>query len=360
MKKYFLTLGIAAVFALPLACSSSDGSPNDDGPITTDEFVRAADMSFLPEIEGEGTVYYNNGATQDPITTLKNAGANYIRIRLWKDPANGHSGFQEVKTFAQRVHNAGMKVWLTVHYSDTWADPGNQTIPAAWSGMAFDQVKTAAEQYTSQILAEIDPDIIQIGNESNDGLLWPMGKLSTNEAQSVQLFQAISTVIRNNAPDAKIMLHYAGMNGAEWFFDKTASVDYDYIGLSYYPVWHGTDLTALGNMINTLGSAHNKKVLVAETAYPFTLGWNDWTNNIVGEEGQLVPGYAASEIGQKGFLSTIRNTVDASAYGMGFAYWGGEWVAFRGTEATNGSTFENQALWDFDMEALPVLDVFHE
>lgn len=359
MKNYILALGIAAIIALPCACGSDD---NDDGPANpvADEFVRAADISFLPEIESEGTVYYNNGAAQNAVTTLKNAGCNYIRIRLWKDPANAHSGMQEVKALAERVRAAGMKVWLTVHYSDTWADPGNQATPAAWSGLAFGELKTAAEEYTSEIITEIDPDIFQIGNETNDGLLWPMGKLSTNEAQSVQLFQAVSAVIRSESPNAKIMLHYAGLSEAEWFFDKTASVDYDYIGLSYYPVWHGTSLSALSATINTLGEAHGKKVLIAETAYPFTLGWDDWTNNIVGEEGQLVPDYPATPTGQKEFISSVRSIVNSSPYGQGFAYWGGEWLAFRGPEATNGSSFENQALWDFDHNALPVLDVFTE
>lgn len=362
MKKYLLPFVFAAIAGLFAACGSDDSTPkDDDGPVVpTDEFVRAADLSFLPEIESEGTLYYITGQIQDPVTTLKNSGVNCVRIRLWKNPANEHSGLQEVKTLAQRVRNAGMKVWLTVHYSDTWADPGNQDVPAAWSGLSFAQLKTAAETYTSQVIAEIDPDIYQIGNETNDGLLWPMGKLSVNEAQSVELFQAISAVIRSESPNTKIMLHYAGISGAEWFFNKIASVDYDYIGLSFYPVWHGTSLTPLENLIETLGSAHNKKVLIAETAYPFTLGWDDWTNNIVGEEGQLIPGYPATPEGQKNFLNAIRNIIDDSQYGQGFAYWGGEWVAFRGPEATNGSAFENQALWDFMHMKLPVMDVFHQ
>ncbi|RZJ68792.1 MAG: arabinogalactan endo-1,4-beta-galactosidase [Flavobacterium sp.] len=351
------------MIALPLACGGSDDStPNDDdGPIIpTEEFVRAADMSYLPLIESEGAVYYEDGAEKDALTTLKDAGCNTIRIRLWKNPSDAHSGMQEVKTLANRVRAAGMKVWLTVHYSDTWADPGAQTTPSAWSTLTFAQLKTVAEDYTSDIISEINPDIIQIGNETNDGLLWPMGKLSTNEAQSVQLFSAISAVIRAEAPNTKIMLHYAGTSGSDWFFNKTAGVDYDYIGLSYYPVWHGANLSALTNAINTLGAAHNKKVLVAETAYPFTLGWDDWTNNIVGEEGQLVSGYPATPDGQKNFVNAIRTLVDDSQYGQGFAYWGSEWLAFRGPESTNGSPFENQALWDFDHEALPVLDAFHQ
>lgn len=353
-------LGIAAVSALPLACSSNDDSrPGGDDNPPADEFIRAADISTLPEIESEGTVFYNAETAEDPVMTLKNAGVNCARIRIWHNPSNGHSGLQEVKALADRVKNAGMKVWLTVHYSDSWADPGQQTIPSAWNALSFEELKSAAETYTAQILTEIGPDIIQIGNETNDGLLWPAGKLSENETQSIALFTAISQKIRTQAPETKIMLHYAGISGAEWFFDKMSDVDYDYIGLSYYPVWHGSDVAPLSNLINTLGASHDKKVLIAETAYPFTLEWNDWTNNIVGEQGQLVPGFPATPIGQKGFLSMIRSIVDSSPYGQGFAYWGGEWIAFRGNEATNGSTFENQALWDFDHRKLPVMDAFH-
>lgn len=362
MKKYCLALGIVALFAFPMGCGSDDrsGANPDDNPTPAAEFVRAADMSYLPLIETEGTIYYEDGTAKDALQTLKDAGVNTVRIRLWKDPSDAHSGLAEVKTLANRVRALGMKVWLTVHYSDTWADPGAQTTPAAWSGLTFAQLKTAAENYTAEVLTEINPDIIQIGNETNDGLLWPMGKLSTSEAQSVQLFEAISAKIRSQKPDAKIMLHYAGISGADWFFNKMANVDYDYIGLSYYPVWHGTNLSALTSAINSLGAAHSKKVLVAETAYPFTLGWNDWTNNIVGEEGQLVSGYPATPDGQKNFVNAIRTIVDNSEYGQGFAYWGSEWLAFRGPESTNGSSFENQALWDFDHEALPVLDAFHQ
>jgi len=362
MKKFIQFLGVAAFSALQVSCSGSDDSRpgQDENPAAQDEFIRAADISTLPEIESEGTVFYAGETPEDPVMTLKNAGVNCARIRIWHNPSNGHSGLQEVKALANRVRNAGMKVWLTVHYSDTWADPGQQAVPSAWNAMSFEQLKAASENYTSEILTEIDPDIIQIGNETNDGFLWPAGKLSENETQSVALFQAISQKIRAQSPDTRIMLHYAGLTGAEWFFTKMADVDYDYIGLSYYPVWHGTSIAPLTALINTLGATHDKKVLIAETAYPFTLGWNDWTNNIVGEQGQLASGFPATPTGQRGFVSTIRNIVENSPYGQGFAYWGGEWIAFRGNEATNGSTVENQALWDFDHRSLPVMQEFHE
>lgn len=336
--------------------------PVDDEPIAEeDNFVRAVDMSFLPEIEAEGTLYYNGDATEDALLTLKNAGVNTIRIRLWNNPATPTSSMATVKTLAQRVKAAGMKVWLTVHYSDTWADPGNQEKPQQWESLGYEALKDAAVAYTSEILAQINPDIIQIGNETNSGFMYPEGNLVDNEAGFLGLVTAISAIIRDEAPNTKIMLHYAGIsNSSDWFFNKTANVDYDYIGLSFYPIWHGKNLTALQNKITALGQAHNKEVLVAETSYPFTLGWNDYTNNVVGLEDHLVPGYAATPEGQKNFVLAVRNAVESSPKGAGFCYWGAEWIAFRGAQATNGSTWENQALWNFENKAVPALEAFNK
>ena len=154
------------------------------------------------------------------------------------------------------------------------------------------------------------------------------------------------------------MIHFAGIEGASWFFSKTAAIDYDYIGLSYYPIWHGKDLTVIKTTIDALGKKFSKKVLIAETAYPFTLLHNDQTNNIVGTNDQLVPGYPATPAGQRTFVMDIKNIVKSSEFGQGFAYWGGEWVAFKGPQSTTGSTFENQALYSFDNNALSVMQAF--
>lgn len=354
MRKLLFT-----VFALTLFSCSSDNNATNEPPVVVDDFIRGADMSYLPLIESEGTIYKHNNVAEDPITTLKNAGCNAIRIRLWRNPSDTHSGLAEVKAFAQRVKTAGLKVWLTVHYSDTWADPGSQTKPVAWQSMDFNTLKTAVTDYTNEIMTEINPDIIQIGNETNDGMLWPEGRLSTNESQYLQLVTAATTAVRNKSTTTKIMLHHAGINGSDWFFSKVANIDYDYIGLSYYPIYHGTSLVTLQNTMNMLGNTYNKKVLIAETAYPFTFGYNDYTNNIIGLQSQIIPAFQATNSGQKGFLSAVKNTVKQSSHGIGFCYWGSEWVAFRGPTSTNGSPWENQALWDFTNNSLPVMDVFN-
>jgi len=363
MKKVLTILSLFALLSIQFACSGSDSpeTPVVDPPVVTDDFIRAADISFLPQVESAGIALTNNGKTEDMLTTLKNAGCNTIRIRLWKNPSDGHSGLAEVKTLAARVKQAGLKVWLTVHYSDTWADPGTQTIPAEWKDLSFANLKTAVSNYTSTIITEINPDIIQIGNEINDGLLWPQGKLSTNETQCIDLLKTASATIRSKAPKTKIMIHYAGVKASDtdWFFGKVKSVDYDYIGLSYYPVWHGKDLTAVKTTIDALGSKFSKKVIIAETAYPFTLGYNDWTNNIVGQSDQLVSGYPATTEGQKNYMLAIKSLLKSSQSGIGFSYWGGEWISFKGSQATDGSTFENQALYDFTNKSLPVFAVFN-
>lgn len=354
MKKIALFLVL-----ILLSCSSNDSNPPATTPIVTQEFIRGADMSYLPLIESEGTIYKHNNVPENALTTLKNAGCNYIRIRLWKDPADFHSGLAEVKALATRVTQAGMKVWLTVHYSDTWADAGAQVKPVAWQNLSFSDLKLAVASYTTTVLNEIHPDIYQIGNEINDGLLFPEGKLSTNQTQCLLLLQTASATIRSVSPTTKIMIHYAGTVGSDYFFDKIKTIDYDLIGLSYYPLYHGKNLVTVQNTINTLGQLYNKKVVIAETSYPFTLGYNDYTNNVFGLSSQLIPVFPASNDGQKAYLSTLKNTILQTTNGIGFCYWGSEWIAFRGPTSTNGSPWENQALWDFNVNSLPVLDVFN-
>lgn len=354
---------LLTIFAalLLVSCSSGGDSPDPtpNPTPTEDTFVRAADVSFVPEIEAAGVSFKYNNTAQDPLLTLKNAGVNYIRIRLWHNPSDGHSGMAEVKQLATRVRNLGMKVWLTVHYSDTWADPGHQTKPVAWQSLNFTNLKSAVAVYTSQIMSEINPEIIQIGNETNDGFLWPEGKLSTNEAQYLELTNAAVSSVRNANNTTKIMLQYAGIsNSADWYFNKVKNVNYDYIGISYYPVYHGTSLADVKTKLTGLNQTFSKKVLIAETSYPFTLNWNDWTNNVVGQSNQLVSGYDASASGQKNYILAIKSLVKSVPNGQGFCYWGGEWIAFKGNQATNGSTWENQALWDFNNNALEGIQAF--
>jgi arabinogalactan endo-1,4-beta-galactosidase len=354
---------IRAIFYCTLLLFSfSCSNENSSNDISQEVFIKGADMSFLPLIENEGTQYFNaTNQSEDALLTLKKAGCNTIRIRIWNNSLENLSSFTEVKALAQRVKNAGMKVWLCVHYSDTWADPGAQTIPAAWANLSFSDLKIAFANYTSMLVTEIKPDIIQIGNEINNGFMWPKADLVTHENEFLELLSIASDTIRTQAPKTKIMLHYAGIGAvASWFYNKMATVNYDYIGLSYYPIWHGKNLDDVKSTISALGQTHNKKVIIAETSYPFTLGFNDWTNNILGTTDQIIPLFSATPLGQKAYLLALKEKIKETQHGFGFCYWGTEWVAFRGNQSTNGSPWENQSLWDFNNRALPAMAAFAE
>ena len=133
--RYYLLLSVVVVF---FSCSKENAVSQP----STELVIRGVDASYIPEIRSSGVVTKNsNGAAEDMLTTLKNAGVNTIRLRLWKKPSDGHSGFEEVSKFAKEIKAAGLKVWLTVHYSDWWADPGKQTKPAQWNGISFNQLK---------------------------------------------------------------------------------------------------------------------------------------------------------------------------------------------------------------------------
>ena len=280
-------------------------------------------------------------------------------MRLWVNPINDYSGFNEVKTFAETLRANNLKIWLSLHYSDTWADPGQQELPAEWQNDTYTQLKDRLGQYTQFIVTEIQPDFIQIGNEINSGFLFPHGSISTNSDQFNELLSIAIASVRSASSNSKIILHYAGINGAEGFFNQVNALDYDIIGLSYYPIWHGNSLSSLQQTMQLLSELHEKDIVIAETAYPFTLGWNDWTNNIVGlEEHLILPEFPATEIGQKNFISNIKSITQQLERGVGFCYWGAELIAWKGSEATDASPWENQALFDFENKALPVLNEF--
>lgn len=326
-------------------------------PAMPDDFVRAVDASFLPEMEREGVILYNQaGNPENMLATLKKAGCNAVRVRLWKNPANTISSLTEVHAFAQRIKAAGMKVWLCVHYSDTWADPANQSTPTVWQNLDFQTLSDSVYQYTKQITSHIKPDIIQIGNEINSGFLFPQGRLQQMSNFRLLLASGIRAV-REQTPQAKIMLHFAGTENANWFYSQMSFLDYDWIGLSYYPIWHGKDLVTLSQTITDLKSTYQKEVIIAETSYPFTFGWNDWTNNVIGNDSQILAAYPATTEGQKDYLQTLKQLIK-QAKGIGLCYWGAEWVAFRGNQSQNGSSWENQALYDFNNKSVPALQVF--
>jgi arabinogalactan endo-1,4-beta-galactosidase len=325
-------------------------------------FIKAVDISGLPQIDSAAITFFNaDSVAEDMLSILRANGVNTVRLRLWVNPSDGHCSLAEVKKFAESLRNKGFQLWISVHYSDSWADPSQQNTPKAWQACSFPALLDSVYAYTLGVVAEIKPEYIQIGNEINNGLLFPAGNRWSQPSNMLSILKRASAAVRAGSKDAKIIVHYAGLKDADLFFTQIDSIDYDVIGLSYYPIWHGKSLTLLGNTLNNVSSTFGKPVVIAETAYPFTLAWNDYTNNVVGLDSQLIlPDYPATEDGQRLFLKSISSTVFnvPRSKGIGFCYWGAEQIAWRGKTATNGSSWENQALFNFDHRSVKALEAF--
>jgi len=241
-----------------------------------------ADISFLPQIEDRGTRFSDKGANKDAVQILKDHGFNYIRLRIFADPA-ADSGYSPKKGFcdlahtgqmAKRIKAAGMKFLLDLHYSDYWADPQQQYKPHAWRNQRFTQLKQSVYDYTRMVMQALKdqgttPDMVQVGNEINHGILWPEGHVNNLDSLA-QLISAGVSAVKAVAPATSILLHIAlgGQNEeARFFLDNMIErgVPFDVIGLSYYPRWHGT-LEDLQYNLADLSRHYDKDVIVVEYA----------------------------------------------------------------------------------------------
>ncbi|MEO1022746.1 MAG: glycosyl hydrolase 53 family protein [Bacteroidota bacterium] len=356
----FKLASILIICFLIISCKDRSTNGSEELPAVPG-FISAVDISRFPDIQTSGAAFTDrNGNPGNVLEMLKDHGVNTIRLKLWVTPETEASSFEEVKDFSEELKALGFNIWLTVHYSDTWADPGKQLLPSRWEGIGFESLKDSVYAYTSKVITQLDPDYIQIGNEVNAGFLHPFGDISKNSEQFIELLETGISAVRDHSSKTHIMIHYAGIEHSGWFFDQVQSLDYDIIGISYYPIWHGKSLTNLESTMRNLSTQFDKDIVIAETAYPFTLNWNDNTHNIVGLDEQLIlPDYPASPDGQQRFIRDIGSLINSLDRGIGMCYWGAELIAWKGTQATDGSPWENQALFDFSNRALPVLNQFH-
>jgi beta-galactosidase len=242
-----------------------------------------ADISFLPELEARGIHFTDKGVEKDAIAILKDNGINYIRLRIFNDPAND-SGYSKGKGFcdlahtmamAKRVKDLGMRLLLDFHYSDYWADPGKQYKPRAWKGISFAALKDSVGAYTRRVMLALQaqgtlPDMVQCGNEINHGMMWPEGHVAHLDSLA-QLITAANNAVRSVAPRALIMLHVAlgGQNDESvWYIDEMLrrGVAFDIIGESYYPKWHGTPDDLRANLAD-LAKRYNRDVVVVEYSH---------------------------------------------------------------------------------------------
>jgi arabinogalactan endo-1,4-beta-galactosidase len=321
-----------------------------------------ADVSSLQRGLDLGAVYRDAaGTARDPLDILSGAGVNYVRLRVWNNPASGYDNEAKVLAYAKAVKARGLGLMIDFHYSDTWADPGKQYKPAAWSGHAIGQLQTDVYNYTYAVCSSLRaqgtaPDSVQIGNEINVGMLWNDGKVVNNDFTNLSLLLK-SGYNATKACDSrtKVIIHTADADSdanARWFYDDIAAkgVPWDITGLSYYCFWHGS-LSNLASVIGDVRGRYGRPVVIAETAYPFTAANADSEPNAVGGS-QPCSGYAASWAGQAGEFTAVQNTA-RTAGAVGVFYWEPTWYAIAGNgwDPANingtGDQWDNMAVFDW-------------
>lgn len=366
VKFYINAFAIIACFNL--GSCQSDGGTTENNPVVTQpvteniSFYYGADLSYVNEMEDCGAVYKNDkGITQDPYKIFKEAGANLIRVRLWHNPTwTNYSNYNDVKKTISRAKAQGMNVLLDFHYSDSWTDPEKQKIPAAWESQMNNKeaLGKLLYDYTYEILNNLAkenllPEIVQVGNEINPMILqgatlvWPID-WTRNSYLINKGIKAVRDISKEKNKKIDVMLHIAQPENALWWFkDATANgiTDFDWIGLSYYPIWSKYTLDDVSAPLKTLKDTYKKRVMIVETAYPFTLNNNDKANNILDSKA-LINGFTPTPEGQLGYLKKLKEVV-TTAGGEGIIYWEPAWVSTTcKTLWAEGSHWDNATLFD--------------
>lgn len=340
-------------------------------------FIYGADISFLDQLEQAGVDYKESGVSKELLEILKDNGINTIRLRLWHTPRSGWNTLERTLAIARRIHSANLNLLLDLHFSDTWADPGKQTKPQAWDNLGFQILVDSVHVYTRNVMTAFKeqgtiPAYVQIGNEISTGMLWDDGRVG-GRFDTPQQWDQLATLLHAAIDGVKevfptgsatpaIVLHTdhgGNLAAASWFFGhiEEENIPYDIMGLSYYSFWHGS-LEDFKSTLHGLEKQFNKPLLVLETAYPWTLGWFDNVNNLIGLPEHVLPGYDASPEGQFRFITAVIDIVKKvpSSKGMGVIYWAPEFISVPGV----GSSWENMALFDELGNALPGLLAFNE
>ena len=357
-------------------------------PGSVERAVRGADLSSLAKNEDKGALYFDaQGRQVDAVEAFADAGANVVRLKVWVDPADGYNTTDEVVATAKRAKAAGMKVMVDFHYSDRWTDPGAQGMPAAWVGLSPQGVADAVYAHTFDVLTALKEagataDSVQVGNEINPGMLWPLGQTwDVNPKDDVKgaqwdnlalFLSAGSRATKDVDAGTDVILHLTNINngigGLTWWYDEVTKrgVQFDTIGLSYYGFWHGS-MADLQHAVTTLSARYDRDVIVVENSYPFTLeddAADPW-ENVIARENQLIPGYPATPEGQAANFRAVQDVVAPApgGRGLGVVSWEPAWTAVTGNgwdpaDPSTGNAWENQAMFDFDGKALPALQEY--
>lgn len=382
LRRYIIMLGCALVCA---ACggSSDDGDgyvppvtpePDEDKPqVQVVERYAGGDISLLTKYETNGAKYLDHSGkpVTDVLTFFKDAGMNAMRVRLFVDPSKasdedkGQGVCQDlsyVKALGKRIKAAGMKLMVDFHYSDSWADPAKQYTPDAWKDLTDDQLYTKIYEYTKDCLQQLKaagatPDMIQTGNEISYGMLWgvkgsaSLKKCYVNSTANWQRFTSLliqaGKACREVCPEADIVIHTeraAQSDVMKSFYNKmkAAGVDYDVIGISYYPTWHG-NMATLSNTLSMLESNFSdKSIMIVEVGYNHAYQPSD-------VDFDYSATYPVSDEGQRKFTADLISMLKGHDKVTGLFWWwmeaneyGLDWATKRVTDSWyNASMFDN-------------------
>ncbi len=362
-------------------------------PVADDPgFLFGADLSYVNQILDHGGEYREGGVVKDPYEIFAGRGTDLVRLRLWHNPvwtkevynpegSQLYNDLLDVERSITRARQEGMKVMLDIHYSDVWADPGNQEVPAAWLDIKeLSVLRDSVYAYTRKTLEYLNerglmPDFVQIGNEINCGMLYeyegnpvpgfPAGNSCNGQWSNLAAIlnsgiKAVRDVSSVSTVKSKIILHIADPGHVTSWLNNIAGggvvTDFDIIGVSYYPIWHtGTAVDVLSDRIAGFKSTFKKDVMIVEVAYPWSRLGNDNYNNIFGAQA-AVPGYAFSPEGQLAMMKTITQEI-VDGGGIGVVYWEPAWISSSIRDLWNtGSSWENCTFFDFEGNTLPVMD----
>jgi arabinogalactan endo-1,4-beta-galactosidase len=314
-------------------------------------YAIGADLSFLKQAEDRGFMFKENGQVKPGLQIFRDHGYNWIRLRLFHSPDELPNDLEYTIALAKAAKKMGFKFLLNYHYSDTWADPGKQFIPKAWEGKSHAELVKAVFDYTRETMtafcdSAVFPDMVQIGNEVVNGMLWPDGRIPDNWDNFAELMQAGINGIPagcGNNPCPKIMIHIdqgGDKNRTKYFFDKIHSygIPYDIIDQSYYPWWHGS-LLDLRECLYFTAKEYKKDIIVVEAAY----NWKpqEYIN-------KNAP-FAESPEGQREFLEEVNRIVLSVPDNRGVGlFWWEPAVQYRNSR----SYFDDQG------NVLPVIHVF--
>lgn len=316
-------------------------------------YAVGADVSFLKAAEDSGKVFRDNAKPEPGLEILRSHSYNWVRLRLFHAPTDLPNNLAYTIALAQQAKKLGFHFLLDLHYSDTWADPGKQFTPAAWKDLPHDQLVKTFFAYTRDTIssfrtAGVLPDMVQVGNEITHGMLWPDGRLPENWDKFAELVKAGIAGVRAGSadePSPRIMIHIdrgGDRVGTKEFFDRLNSynVQYDVIGQSYYPWWHGSLDDLRANLI-FMAEEYKKPIYVVETAY-------NWRASVYVNK----PGpFPETPEGQQEFLAGVNQVVQQTPDGLGSGVFWWEPAVPNGPLVSRG-------LFDDSGNALPAITVF--